>query len=199
MKKMFAMFTLLALTLNGLRFAQAQTTLIHYNQLGVMKASVDTGSRVYLGDATERAQQVLGPPTRTDSYFAEIDNKTAIRWHYNNCHLTFVDNRLVLYDLNDATLAVGRDFANSFKVGNPIGYRIVRVPGPTRDAPTTTTREDYFYGYDFTASPGTSRNIPYALVSTLMLRNDLHEVEGYFEVLFNSQKRIVNIHLTDDE
>lgn len=199
MKKTFAIFALLTLLVLGvLRPARAQATLVHYNALGVMNASANTGSRVYLGDATARAQQVLGPPTRTDSYFSEVDNKTAIRWYYNNCHLTFIDDKLVLYDLNDATLAVGRDFATSFKVGNRIGSRIIRVPGPTRDAPWDTREEDYFYGYKFTASPGTSRNIPFALVSTLELRNDQQTFEGYFEVLFNAQKRIVNIHLAED-
>jgi len=198
MEKTSAIFTLLALVLSGLRPAQAQTTLVHYQHVGVMKSSVDTGLRVYLGNAMERVKQVLGTPTRTDTFFAEMEEKTATRWYYNNCQLTFIDGRLVLYNLKDATLAVGRNFATSFKVGDLMGHRNVRVPGPTRDAPWTTREVDYFHGYQLQNTPSKSRNIPYAISTTLGLRDDNSTFEGHFEVLFNDRKRIININLSED-
>lgn len=196
MKSIITFFLLVTFQLSFLTSMYAQS--IHYRKLGLMKSNGSTTTYIYLGASTNQVSNALGQPTRTDSYHAQLQDKTATNWHYNNCTLTFIDNQLIRYDLNDATLAVGENFSTLFKVGSRVGQRQIRVPGPTKDAPWEVGYEDYFYGYELTVESGRTRNKQYAMISGSGLRDDNGTFEGYFETLFNSSKIITNIHVTAD-
>ena len=194
MKKSLAISLLLVLQLSWLG-ASAQ---VHYKKFGLMKAGNDTGSQLNLGESVDRMVAVLGPYTRTSSFYGELADATFTLYHYNNCQLYFLNNEMVRYELKDGTLVVGEDYDSAFRVGNLIGQRKVRVPGPTRDAPPEEKWVDEFYDYKLDEKPGTARNMAYRLNSTSLLKDNTNTFEGYFQVLFNQDKKIFNICLESE-
>lgn len=173
--------TLLLLLINlfGLGICQAQD-LVDYTQVGLMKADYDHRAVLYLGNSKKAALAVLGNPSQQGTYYSEMQDITLDVWTYGNSKLYFNADGLTAYDIIDPTIAVGNNYANSYRVGGSLGG-------------ATTS----FHGLTVETSSGTSRNLPYSAIALAGLKSGDTILNNGTEVLFNASGTIFNICLNN--
>ncbi len=175
MKTLFPKILLLVLiNILALGVCHAQD-MINYAQVGIMKADYDHRAVLYMGNSQKAAIAILGNPTSRSTYFSEIRNVNLDVLTYNNNKLYFDATGLVLYDIVDATIAVGKNYANSFRVGTNRGG------GST------------FFGLPVNTTSGKSRNIIYSAIAAAGLKSGNTPLDYGVEVLFNTNGDAFNI------
>ena len=198
-KPLAALFLVLTLHTWCAAAAHAQAATTDYTQLGLMRANYDHSAVLHLGDTRDAATAALGPPTAVTNQYAEVNDKNIVVWSYNTNVLYFIDDALVSYDIHDATLAVGQSYSTAFKVGDPMPSREIRVPDTSSGVKGAyTTKTVYsFRTFELTQHPGTSRNLGYASRGFAYLSSNADALDAFSEVLFNSNRKISNIYVSE--
>ena len=197
MKKYFA-FLFLTLTLHAwcAVTALAQTP-IETNKLGLLRTDFDHNAVLPLGGSRSAATAALGNPTSVTSEYSEVDDKNLDVWHYGGATLYFRDNALIAYNLDDATLGVGQSFSTAFKIGDLISSRQIRVPdtsGGTRNGTYVYSTIYSFGDYSLLETPGKTRSRSYNFLGQAYLSTNSSATDGFSEVLFLTNGKIINIY-----
>ena len=116
---MFAFISLLHLNV-----CQAQSA-IDYTQVGLMKADYDHRAVLYFRNSQKAAVAIFGPPSSRSTYYSEMDNINLDVLNYGNNKLYFDSEGLVMYEILSPAIAVGKNYATSFRVGNNRGVNAV--------------------------------------------------------------------------
>ena len=143
-----------------------------------------SGSRsqqaVGLGDSKSRVIQVLGPPTKTSRFYAEIDRAWWPVLHYGSNQLFFSGNRLAIVELNDARLTVGEPGTAGYRVGSVL-------PKPTAKPMLAFGR------FNVERKPGKTRNLSYGNMKT----TNGQMLDVAYEILYDQNGRVSHIFLDE--
>lgn len=183
--------------LNPLRTALLISSLSSFSFLAraqtVVTSAFDlrpSGSRsqqaVGLGDSKSRVIEVLGPPTKTSRFYAEIDKAWWPVLHYGSNQLYFNGKRLAIVELNDARLTVGEPGKTGFRVGSVL-------PKPTAAKPALA-----FGRFNVERKPGKARNLSYQAISHGNMKTTKgHALDVAYEILYDQQGRVSHIFLDE--
>ncbi|MBH8567327.1 hypothetical protein KB206_00410 [Microvirga sp. STS02] len=169
---------LLLLNVAAMGMCRAQD-FIDYTQVGLMKADYDHRAVLYIGNTQKAAIAILGTPTSQSTYFSEIRNVNLTVLNYGASKLYFDADGLVLYDIADASIAVGKNYATSFRVGTNRGSNSV------------------FHGLAVKATAGKSRNLNYGAIALASLKSGGDVLDFGVEVLFDGSGNVFDICLLE--
>ncbi|MCC3152329.1 hypothetical protein Q3A66_03610 [Hymenobacter sp. BT770] len=178
-------------------FAQKGFDVQH---LGLLNAKTGSKTKLGLGQGTKAAVKALGRPTRKGSMYFEMEADTAVVYYYNANKLYFLKDGLVGFELNDNTLAFGKSPEQAFRVGGVLTSEIkpfTETKSLKSGAPTTYTRylidNNVLRDLKPIAKPGRSRNINYKAIAANHTRYGDEKYDGWFEILFDGDNRVINI------
>lgn len=171
-------FLLLLINLFALGRCKAQD-LIDYKQVGLMKANFDHRAVLYIGNSQKAAIAILGPPSARGTYYSEIRNTNLTVLSYGNSKLYFDSDGLVLCDILDPTIAIGKDYATSFRVGS------------------NRSGSSPFHGLPVSTTPGKSRNLNFSAIAFAGLKSGGTALDYGVEVLFDASDNVFNICLLE--
>jgi hypothetical protein len=178
MKTLFPKFFLFLLSnLFALSICRAQA-IVDYAQVGLMKADYNHRAVLYIGNSQKAAIAILGPPSSRSTEYSEMDNTNFDVFNYGSSKLYFSSDALVTYDISTPTIAVGKNYASSFRVGNNRG--------------TGST----FYGLAVKTTPDTSGNFNYSSIALAGLKSGGTGLDNSIRVLFDANGNVYNISLT---
>ena len=186
-----------SIMINLLRFSILASCLLGFTLLIQAQTVVDTvfglrlsgGSSqrvVGLGNSKRRVIQVLGLPTKTSRFYSEMDEKWMPVLHYGSNQLFFLDNSLVLVELNDARLTVGKPGTAGFRVGS-----VLPKVKPTVAKPVLA-----FGNFNIAYKPGYSRNLNYSASSSGHMKTAKGQgLDVIYEIMYDRQGRVTHIFL----
>jgi len=162
--------------------AQAQNAVVA-SAFGLRPSAGNSQRTVELGANKSQVIQVLGPPTKTSRFYAEIDEKWWPVLHYGTNKLYFDNNMLVLAELSDARLTVGKPGASSFRVGSVL--------------PRATAKPALAFGnFKVERKPGQSRNLTYGAISHGYMKTEKGEgLDVQYEIQYDQQGRVSHVFL----
>lgn len=193
-KKMKQLLLVILLAIASINSTRAQQTveIIKTPDIYVMKAgNKDVG--IGLGQSTSKLREVLGKPDKVFEYYMEVENVTAKIYQYGLDLFYFVDDKLIIYDLYDARVAVGAVNGTSYKVGDKLTVTTKQVAvDPQVPQKTRTETIKSFLNFKVDPIPAERRNIPYNSVIVCLIDKGY----GGFEIIFDSNNTIINIFAT---
>jgi hypothetical protein len=184
---------LVALQISGLAAAQAQKG---FDVKGWSLFNVQRGDKGRFGvdQSCRAAIKALGLPTKRGKEYFEIDEDTATVLYYHANRLYFLKDALVRFELNDNMLTFGPSFKQAFRVGAPLTIEIKKDgPGPPVASPRYLIEATPLKYLKVVEKPGKSRNIRYSLIAYNHLRYGDEKYDGWFEILFDGNRKVINI------
>lgn len=155
-------------------------------------------SLLRIGQSQAAAIEVLGKPTRRSKMYFEMDEDTAVVFHYRTNILYFLKDKLEGFELNDNTLAFGKSYEQAFRVGAKLTtYTKFRAPGAAEHISYAVGGTNSLRDLAVDTKPGKSRNISYQAVAYNSTRYGNVEYDGWFEILFGADHGIINIATGD--
>ena len=164
--------TLLLLLINLFTLHVCRAQEVDYVQVGIMKADYDRRAVLYLGNSKIKAEAILGPPTTKSVYYSEMDDTNLDLWTYGSNKLYFDAKGLVLYHIADPTIAIGKSYATSFKVGTNRGVNAT------------------FHGMPVDVNPGKSQGLSYNSIALAGLKSSKTPIDWAVEVLFDANGNV---------
>lgn len=188
MKKLILVAAILAF----ISTSQAQViNTVNVKDIYVMKTG-DKSRGIGFGDKASTLVAIAGNPDKIYDYKFEMDDKIAKVYQYGLNLFYFADDRLAIYDLYDGKFSVGTVNGTVYKVGDKLTVTSKVIPiDPRIPSRTRTEITKSFLNFKLTTTPGKTRDIPY---ETIMYGVIGTADATSFEIVFNKDNSIINIH-----
>lgn len=162
--------------------------------LGLINSEKKGEMPVRIGQSQAATIKALGKPTKRGKQYFEIDEDTAVVLYYHANKLFFLKNELEGFELNDNTLAFGKSYEQSFRVGSTLKANAKQgAPGNAGLGARYLVDSTPLVNLPVSTKPGRSRNINYKTNACNTTRWGKQEYDSWFEILFDANNKIVNI------
>ena len=191
-----ALFTVLQLICATDAFAQKKFDV---QSLGLINAQLKSGAKLYVGQSPKSAIKALGRPTMRGKMYFQAEEDTAVVYYYQANKLYFLKDGLVGFELRDNTLVYGKSLEQAFRIGGILTTETkpVAITATTAApvAPRYLVDNNLLKDLKPDAKPGKARNINYQVIARNNIRHGDEKYDGWFEILFDGNNRVISIAL----